>query len=281
MTKTLETLVPDIYKLFDDGHECSEENLDAFAETVKATIKARLAAYKNPEQRTLRMSNVGKPDRQLWYDVNTDAGEPMPPQARIKFLYGDIIECMMILFAKEAGHLVEDEQKTIEVDGVVGHIDAKIDGVTVDVKSASDYAFKKFEDGSLKENDPFGYIKQINGYMEAQGTDGAFLAVNKVSGHLALLKVEPEGKELTERITHVRKMLTKETPPDRCYEEEDQGKSGNKKLPIGCSYCSHKFKCWSDSNNGAGLRTFTYSTGPIFFTEIKKEPNVFEVTNGY
>jgi hypothetical protein len=42
-----------------------------------------------------------------------------------------------------------------------------IDGVTVDVKSASKYGFEKFLKHNLREDDPFGYISQLSSYVYA------------------------------------------------------------------------------------------------------------------
>jgi hypothetical protein len=280
--KTLDTLIPDIYELFDKGHECSEENLDSFAESLKIILRERLKAYGEERAATLRMSNIGKPDRQLWYEVTGEKGEPLPPEAKLKFLYGDIIESMMLLLAKEAGHIVTDEQKEVSVEGIVGHIDAKIDGAVVDVKSASDFAFRKFKDGTLEKDDPFGYIQQLSGYATAEGGgEAAFLAVNKVTGDLALLKVSGERvreAKTPERARAVKTLLDRKSPPERCFDAVPHNASGNMRLGTQCSYCPYKFTCWDDSNKGAGLRTFVYSSGPIFLTDVKKEPNVFEVT---
>ena len=50
----------------------------------------------------------------------------------------------------------------------------------VDVKSASGFSFKKFQHGTLRDSDPFGYMYQLAGYEKAEGTDnGGFLAINK------------------------------------------------------------------------------------------------------
>ena len=32
-------------------------------------------------------------------------------------------------------------------------------------------------------------------------------------------------------------------------------------LDTGCIYCNYKHDCWSDANDGKGLRIFKYSTG--------------------
>ena len=65
--------------------------------------------------------------------------------------------------------------------------------------------------------------------------------------------------------------MTKAKPPTKCYEPVADGKSGNMKLPVGCSYCSYKHECYPK------LRTFIYSNGPKFLTEVGKVPSVLEV----
>ena len=46
-------------------------------------------------------------------------------------------------------------------------MDCKIDGIVTDVKSASSFGFKKFKDGQLAIDDPFGYIDQIKAYAHS------------------------------------------------------------------------------------------------------------------
>ncbi len=48
------------------------------------------------------------------------------------------------------------------------------------------------------------------------------------------------------------------------------------KLSVGCSYCAYKNDCWSDANDGHGLRKFIYSKGPRWLTKVVSEPNVPE-----
>ena len=95
---------------------------------------------------TLRMSNLGKPDRQLWFDLNSEkTSGSIPESLYIKFLYGHLLEVLLLFFVRLSGHKVESEQKEVKVDGIVGHMDCVIDGEVVDVKTASGYAFKKFK----------------------------------------------------------------------------------------------------------------------------------------
>jgi len=276
LTKSLETLVPDIYHLFegDNDHVVSEANLDSFCDSIKELLRSRMRAD-TPRGDPLRFSSLGRPDRQLWYMARS-TGESFSPKHKLKFLYGDLIEQMLLFLVKEAGHTVEHEQMELEVDGVKGHIDAVIDGVTVDVKSASPMSYTKFANGSLFENDPFGYIGQISSYASVltPETGGAFLAFDKVHGDVCVLNVGSSitnGFSVPKRIDHLRDVIASETAPSRCYPDEPDGKSGNRKLGTQCSYCAFKQDCWP------GLRTFLYSGKPRFLTEVSRTPDVHEV----
>jgi hypothetical protein len=231
---------------------------------------------------TLRMSNIGKGARQLWYDKRFGKEENLPPYTIFKFIYGDLIESLLLFLARLSGHSVTARQAKVVVDGVQGSIDADIDGVTVDVKSASNYAFRKFSNGTLSDDDPFGYMEQLAGYAEGRDTDGAFLAANKETGHIAYLPVSREELRRTvnlrERIEYLKTAIESAVEPERCYDDQPEGESGNRVLGVNCSYCPHKGRCWSDSNSGLGLRTFLYSGGPKFLTKVVREPKVREVT---
>ena len=65
--------------------------------------------------------------------------------------------------------------------------------------------------------------------------------------------------------------------PPKCYPDEPDGKSGNRKLAIGCVFCGYRDHCWSDANGGKGLRKFKYSTGIRYLTQVHKTPDVQEV----
>ena len=193
-----------------------------------------------------------------------------------------LFEELLLFLTRMAGHSVTDEQKKCEVEGIQGSMDCRIDGVVTDVKSTSSYGFKKFKDSSLAFDDPFGYIDQIKAYSHSEGeTKFGWLAMDKQNGHLTFLQYDLENtqapvyevlkEDIAERIRHVKEMVTSKEVPDYCYETVPDGKSGNMKLAIGCSYCQFKKTCYPE------LRTFLYSTGPRFLTEVKNEPKVQEI----
>jgi len=281
-----DTLVDDIYRMIDtkeipDGVPI-EQVINDFGENVKQILRNNITESKF-DKRKLRMSNIGKKDRQLWYSYNGYKGEELMPHTRIKFLYGHLIEEMVLALTKLSGHDVTHEQKQVEVQGIKGSMDCKIDGVLTDVKSASPYGFKKFKDGSLINDDPFGYVDQIKGYAHAENTtDVGWLVMDKTNGHLTYLKYDMADESqwywaklnffsIVERIKAIKNIVKLSKPPKRCYEPVPDGKSGNMKLPVGCSYCAYKYECWD------GLRTFIYANGPRYLVEVENLPNVIEV----
>jgi hypothetical protein len=279
----IDSLVPDIYKLLsklDSGeaiHSDLEPHLDSFAESVKEV----LVHWATPQERKgLRMSNIGKKDRQLWFDEHSDTEEDNPPYLQFKFLYGHIIEELILLLCRASGHEVTNEQGEALVSGIKGHMDAVIDGEVVDVKSAAPYSFnKKFKQGKLAEDDPFGYLAQLAGYEKSYGSHaGGFLVADKVSGELVLYRPEDMDKpDIESRIKHIKDVISLDTPPEVCYTDIPEGKKGNMVLSTNCGYCKHKEECWSDSNEGKGLRKFKYSTGVKYFTKVESEPKVEEI----
>jgi len=281
--KELSTLVDDIYETvtaITDGQEIPDELLDELGDKIKQTIKT----WGTPQNRSkfkLRMSNIGRPARQLYYSNRQTKDVKHSPDTQIKFLYGHLLEDILIFFVKLSGHVVTDEQKEVSVNGIKGHMDCKIDGEVIDIKTASNYAFRKFKNKTLREDDPFGYISQLAGYEKSEGTNnGGFLALNKESGELALYQPEeldkPNVKSLISNLLEI--MLSYGKAPEKCYKPIPAGLKGNMKLPTGCFYCQHKIECNKDTNGGAGLRMFKYAKGIEYLTTVVVPPKVEEVT---
>lgn len=283
--KTLDTLIEDIHEslvpLTEGKHyNITDEQIDKFGEDIKSALKHWAHPTPRNSEFTIRMSNVGKPLRQTWYDSRTENKNVVTPTTMIKFLYGHLLEEVVLMLVRAAGHSVTDEQKEVEVNGVLGHMDCKIDGEVVDVKTASSYAYRKFQYGTLAEDDPFGYLAQLAGYEESEGTtEGGFLVMNKETGALCLHRPEELDKPNTKnRISSLKKVLKRATPPEeKCYPYVPEGTKGNMRLHKNCNYCPYKFECHADANDGEGLRGFKYSKGVTYFSHIAAEPKVEEV----
>lgn len=290
MTKTIDTLVPDIQQVLRNSllGKGVELSVDQQAQLGAAIAnKVRIALNRQTWSRapkTLRMSEIGKPClRQLWYTVHApELGERLLPNTQFKFLYGDIIEELVLFLAKLSGHKVEEEQAKSEWTTkdwtVVGHQDAVIDGVLVDVKSASSYSFKKFKEGMNADNDAFGYRMQLQCYNMLKKRPMGWLAVDKQNGTMVFSPhTAPNHVNLKRRLDEITDALdNKLIPPRRTFPVIPEGRSGNMKLGVECSYCSFKKECWKDSNGGNGLRGFAYERGPVFLTHVVREPIVPE-----
>ena len=284
--KRVEDVVQDIYALMEskdaDPSVDVEAEIDRFGESVKELMRTEFGRKKREDNRRLRLSNIGRTDRYLWNHFNGTEGEELQPHTYVKFMYGHLIEEMLLFLTRMAGHSVTDEQKVCKVEGVVGHMDCKIDGIVTDVKSASSFGFKKFKDGTLAYDDPFGYIDQIKAYAHSEGqTEFGWLAMDKANGHLTYLKYDLNDTEapvyevlrgdIVDRVKHVKKLVEQPEPVEWCYPPVPDGKSGNSKLSIGCSYCQFKDHCYPN------LRVFAYSYGPKYLVDVVKEPKVQEV----
>ena len=280
--KNLSTLVEDIYQTVTDitggDKEVPDELLNELGQKIARTIKT----WSTPQHHNkfkLRMSNIGRPARQLYYSQKDTQEIKHHASTQIKFLYGHIMEDLLIFLTKLSGHSVTDEQKEVLVDDVLGHMDCKIDGEVIDIKTASGFGFKKFKNKTLAEDDPFGYVSQLAGYERAEGTaNGGFLALNKESGELTLYQPEDLDKpNVNTLISNIESALKGDAPPDKCYKPIKSGSKGNMKLPMGCVYCSHKFVCNADTNDGKGLRVFKYAKGLEYMTKVVSLPKVEEL----
>lgn len=279
--KSIKTLVADIYELFHPKTKVvpKDEDLDTFCANIRAKLVEKLSGEWSGG---LRMSSIGQPcARKLWYEVNEpDKAEPSHPSLYIKFLYGDILEQLVLFLAKVSGHTVTNEQEELTVDGVPGHTDGKIDGTPIDVKSASGYGFKKFQKGVTKDDDAFGYLSQLGLYNYALGNptkSAAFIALDKSSGEIAVDEHDDlNDTDYHDLIAQRKKIVSLKEPPPRGFSDKEMGASGNRSLGINCSYCPFKKECWP------GLRTFAYKRGedinPVHLTVVARVPDVQEIT---
>jgi len=296
MAKTLNTLVADIYDVLsnDKNHKMELPQGAEFAAKLLNHYQNAVSGRRDGRQeKVLRASEIGKPcTRQIAYDMSPAIEpEPMPGHTLYKFMYGNMIEELTLQLARSAGHEVWNEQGKVvaNINGlpegwvIKGSMDAIIDGRVVDVKSASGFAFKKFtEQGVTPQTDTFGYAKQIQFYhnytTEAVHEDPAFLFVNKELGKLEVVSVADQGKLPLELAILPRVHLLDEyikgdkLPPKLANAEVPEGASGNMKLCTACSYCSYKKHCWPKA------RVFAYSSGPVWLTQVKREPKVMEIT---
>ena len=275
----INTVVKDVNKIFSQiGAGKPVELPEKKVDILLSNLKEALSQWSTPREKSvgLRMSNVGRPNRQLWYDIKSNKDqEELSPAVIFRFLYGHVVEELLLFFVDLAGHKVEHQQAEVNVLGLKGHVDCLIDDVVIDVKSASDYSFRKFKDGKLSQDDPFGYLAQLAAYEHGFGkSGGGFLVANKSSGEICLYRPdELEVPNIESRLETVRAELKEDVPPrERCYPIIAKGKSGNMGLHNSCKWCRHKFQCNPD------LRVFKYSNTLEYLTKVEVLPNVEEIT---
>jgi hypothetical protein len=206
----------------------------------------------------LRMSNVGRPTCQLWFDKNEpEKALPLPTTFVMNMMLGDIVEAVFKGLLKEAGVEYEDDEKvTLDLDdatSVSGTYDIVIDGAVDDIKSASNWSYNnKFESfDTLNEHDAFGYVAQLAGYAKASGKRaGGWWVVNKANGEFKY--VPATGLDIVKEVEHIKE--TAKTLDDnkfeRCFDAVDEtfrGKpTGNKILSTECNFCRYRFACWPE-----------------------------------
>lgn len=291
MSHSLDNLITDMYHVAGvvDARP-SIEVLTRYGANVARHADETLAAQTSRQSRkpgVIRASELGTPcNRQLWYNVHApEKAEPITGKLGFKFLYGDLVEETVLLLAEAAGYTVTDRQLEVSYKvnddwTIVGHMDAVIDGVVVDVKSASDYAFDEVRRTNytlMPENDKFGYRAQLWFYdFQYNGIeDPKFIYVNKQSGDMALVDpgVDPLYNNLIGTINNAVAALSKPLKGLSRRVSVPHNKSGNMKLDVQCSYCAFKKECWGDK-----IRGFAYASGPVWLVEpIVKMPDVPEI----
>lgn len=282
MSKTINTLVEDMYDVIEGKGGWTDAIGSLMGEGIATVANQRFGKPQEPRG-YLSLSGIGSPcQRKLWYKINrTNDADKLQPNTLLKFFFGDMIEELALSVAVAAGHNVEGMQDRLDVHGIKGHRDAVIDGMTVDVKSASPFAFKKFKEGNLRDDDPFGYISQLSSYVYAAKDDplvtnktaGAFLVIDKVNGHICLdvYDFEEELKTKEQEMLAAKEMVAGPMPEDRIPPVPQSKTSPNTKLDMTCSYCEFNKICWPE------VRTFLYSTGPLHLVDVVTEPRTVEV----
>ena len=282
----ISTLVDDMNEVLKNGSPSMTEGLlSGLGSEVAAKFKRQLTKEdRKYSMGTLYASDIGRPCvRELWYKYRNEEREPLSGSTVLKFLYGDIIEDVVLHLARLAGHEVSDQQGVIEQEldngwRIRGRIDAVIDEHLVDVKSVASQGFYKFESNLV--DDPFGYRMQLASYSafyNAGNTSGAgFLCVDKSLGHIKYYDFSadiPKAEKVKVHAEFCAQSIEAEEPPSQ-LDAVESGKSGNLKLCTTCSYCGYKAQCWKDANDGQGLLSYAYSNKVEHLVKVVKEPKV-------
>ena len=232
---------------------------EAVTKQVAADVEAALNKQFNSGPRgdfRLRMSNIGKPKCQLWFEKNDPEDKtPFPPHFLMNMILGDIVEAVFKGLLRASGQDFKDNDSvTLKLDNgreIKGEYDMEMDGKIDDVKSASPWSYKnKFEDfQKLSKSDGFGYVAQLVGYATAAGKDvGGWWVVNKGNGEFKYVDASEVDKDaVLQDIQNLVDYIDNDEPFERCFEPVPETyyrkPTGNIVLPSGCKFCSFKHKC--------------------------------------
>jgi len=234
----------------------SDEVIDQVANDVRDALQRQFSGKVKRKDFRLRMSNIGRPTCQLWYEKNKpETALPKSNNFMMNMMLGDIVEAVFKGLLKAAKVDYQDSENVIlklKDDNVSGSYDLVIDGAVDDVKSASDWSYKnKFESyDTLSSGDGFGYVGQLAGYAKASGKKvGGWWVVNKANGHFKYvpasgLNLDDEIKKIEDTVATVNTNKF-----ERCFEPEIEtfrGKAtGNTILNSNCKFCDYRYDCWN------------------------------------
>jgi len=260
------------------GEACKEAFVKQFVEERETKFKPR-------------MSNIGKPLCQLQMEKSGAESEIPPYNAKMRFIFGDLIEALAVAILKSSGIKIEGIQKnvthTFGKNKINGTYDIKIMDRVWDIKSASPYSFKyKFLEGfdAIEKEDTFGYVSQGYLYSEAEGVDfGGWIAIDKSSGEWAVVETpindRGHSKKALEQVRNNLKALNDDVPFKRQYEDIEEkfnGKlTGNKVLGKECTFCSYKKACWGDIKHLPQQQSKAMNPKYFWYTKLenKKDDN--------
>lgn len=269
----------------------SEELIQEFGERCKNVMRESFLEKPKEDKRWgLRMSNIGRPLRQLMLDRVSGGNWTPSREFKLKATVGHIYEAFMLTLLKAAGVNVEDHDTRVKLDvgplTIPGTYDVKIDGKIYDLKTASDYAYKnKFNTlDNLYNGDAFGYFAQGFGYsFAANAPFGGWLAINKNTGEFKVLDIPVDkhdalAKEFKAEIEYkVDYLLDTKNPIPPCTGVVDEffrrKPTGNKILNADCQWCAHKGTCHKELTclpevfSGAAERKLKYYVGPINYSK--------------
>ena len=232
----------------------SQETIEQVAIDIKDALNRQFNT-KRDEKFRLRMSNVGRPPCQLWFEKNKpETALPKPTTFIMNMMIGDIVEAVFKALLKEANVKFENSKDvTLEIDDettISGSYDLVMNDAVDDIKSASDWSYKyKFDSyESLHSGDSFGYVGQLAGYAQASNKKaGGWWVVNKANGQF---KYVPANIDMEKELEKIKKNI-KAVDSDklvRCFEPEPEtfrGKpTGNMVLNKNCTFCSYRQSCW-------------------------------------
>lgn len=258
----------------------SEKTINQITEDVRAALIRQFVDKRNKEF-SLRMSNVGRPYCQLWFEKNKpEEATTTSSNFLMNMMIGDIVEAVFKGLLTEAGVIYSNGEKVTLKAGkhdIQGTPDLTIDGAVDDVKSASDWSYRnKFVDfNTLASSDSFGYVAQLAGYARAMRVKpGGWWVINKAKGEFKYvpatgIDTDSEIQKISEKADELQANEFR-----RCFppvEETYRNKpTGNLVLGQECQWCSFRYPCWGTLEERPSLVSRAENPPMVAYVQIAK-----------
>lgn len=173
-----------------DNFNFTDKELAEYEAAVSQSIKRQFTL--SSPSRDYRVSSLGKPAicqalTKLGYGTEYQTANKL----RYTYHTGDVFEAYLLTLAKKAGLRTYNEQREVNFNGILGHIDAELDDFVLEVKTMSPYYYDKFV---VNPNDDRGYITQLSVYSDCLDKPGVWLCVNKATSEVTLVPLTEEVK---------------------------------------------------------------------------------------
>ena len=260
----------------------SAKTIAGIKKDIGEALKRQFGSRTKRRKFQLRMSNVGRPPCQLWFEKNQpEKSHPLPTTFVMNMMLGDIVEAVFNGFLREAKVKFDDSDKVFLNIGnqkVSGTYDLVLNDAVDDIKSASDWSYRnKFDSfDTVSADDAFGYVGQLAGYAKAVGKKaGGWWVVNKANGSFKYVPADniDVDKEVAKLEENVKKVESNKF--ERCYDSEEEtfrGKpTGNRVLSKTCSFCRYKHACWETLQELPSLVSQAKDPKIVSYVSIRKE----------
>ena len=260
----------------------SKEIIDGVGKDIVNALHKQFDNKNSKNDFRLRMSNIGRPYCQLWFDKNKpELAESKSTNFIMNMMLGDIVEAVFKGLLKAAKVKFTDSEKVtlnLKDTSIDGTYDLIIEDSLDDIKSASDWSYRnKFESyETLSKGDAFGYIAQLAGYAKATNKKaGGWWVVNKANGKFKYISASnlDIDKEINKIESVVKKLEINKF--ERCFEPEYEtfrGKlTGNKVLNKNCTFCDYKKSCWENIIEAPAVMSKAQFPKIVSYIELNKE----------
>lgn len=280
-------------KLYNHEVAIPDELATDMAEGLRKNFTT-LREQANDGEFTLRMSSLGHPICQQTMERNGAEKVPAagyPPEVDVvKFATGDMLEHWLLMVLRAADLGVEDWDVSVETEisgeKIKGTLDIIINGGVWDIKTASDYSFKKFSEfggfADVEGADAFGYVTQGFLYSKATGLPfRGWIVINKNNGQIAFCKVPDyyhkfADAALKQAEDSVRAKM-ENWPFERCFEDVPETfrkkETGNRILEYPCTFCPYRYACWPGLEHRPAVMSSAKDPKKVYYTELNYIPD--------